>query len=113
MNKNNTYTQQQVEDIALRAAQYAVEQILHPPNLDNCRSPDLDISQQGDDDMLRIRERVIINGQEQWITGSSRQDMYDRYVMALERLGLIEWVNDNSEVPVLRDYIQEYYKMVL
>ena len=109
MEQINMYTQQQVEDIAQRAAQYAVYQILSPPNLDNCRAPDLDISQQGDDGMLRLRERVIINGQEQWITGSSRQDMYERYVMALERMGLIEWIDNDSDVPILRDYLREYY----
>lgn len=110
MDNNNTYTQQQVEDIAIRAAQYAVEKVLSPPNLDNCRSSDLGISQsQGDEDMLRLRERVIINGQEQWITGSSRQDLFDRYVLLLERLGLIEWIDNSTDIPILRDYLHDFY----
>ena len=109
---NNTasmYTQQQVEEIARQAVQYAVNQILSPPHLDNCRASDPDISQQGDDDMSRLRERVIINGKEHWITGSNRQDLFDRYVIALERMGLIEWVNNDHEIPILRNYIREFY----
>lgn len=110
MDMDTGYTPLQVEDIARRAAQYAVEQVLSPPNLDNGRASDLDISQtQGDVDMSRLRERVIINGKEQWITGASKQDLFDRYVTALERLGLIMWIDQPSESPILRDYIHKFY----
>lgn len=61
--------------------------------------------------MSRYRERVIINGNLQWITGYSRQDLFDRYVYELERCGLIERVNNRQASPFFRDYITGFYEI--
>lgn len=85
----------------------AVRELLKS-NLNNGRASDLDISQ-GDEDMSRLRERVIINSHEQWITGSSKQDLFDRYVQALEQHGLIRWIDNQTDIPLLRDYLKDFY----
>ena len=60
--------------------------------------------------MSRYRERVIINGNLQWISGYSRQDLFDRYVYELERCGLIERVDGKKSAPFFRDYANEFYE---
>ena len=59
---NNLYTTQQVEDIAQRAAQYAVQQAFHDAHLENSISG-MAISQNNEEvnDMAYERRQVIIN----------------------------------------------------
>lgn len=105
MSNDKTYTQDEVEEIAQRAAQYAVERILKPPNLDN----GIGLFPKGDDTMnKRVRDKVQINGETHWIGGYCNQDLYDAYARLLTRHGLIIW-NDDAPKPLFGDYIKEYY----
>lgn len=67
MNDGILYTPQQVEEIASRAAQQAIERMLHPPNLDN-------ISTQALEEELtmpsKVRHKITLsNGQEFTLCG--------------------------------------------
>lgn len=107
MENENLYTSQQVEEIARRAAQYAVEQVLSSLNLEN----DIGLSLEGDNDMSKyVREKVSINGRDVWIGGYTKQQLHESYIHALEREGLISRVEHVDAVPLFGDYIDKYYK---
>ena len=110
-NAHLPYTPQQIEGAIQIGVQYAVNALLSNTNLDNERgSPDFGVSQQGDEDMpKRLKERVEINGKEKWVTGYTRQDLYDSYITLLVNAGVIEYVDDDDDIPLLRDYMGEYY----
>ena len=77
-----TYTDQQVEDIAKRAAQYAVEQA----NLENRIRP----SPEGDEDMSRrIKQQVQLNGTQHWITGQTIGDLLNSYLALCLSQGIV------------------------
>ena len=76
MATQNLYTQQQVEEIARRAAEIAVRNALSPPNLDNeIHEPSVP-AMKGDDYMGRHKIHVTMpNGERVWITGKTNDDM--------------------------------------
>ena len=86
MNDQPLYTQQQVEEIAKRAAEMAVRQALSPQNLDNCISESAMPTMEGDDDMGRHKIHVTLpTGEKVWITGKTNDDMIAN---ALSRFGI-------------------------
>lgn len=106
MNDPNIYTHEQVEEIAQRAAQYALEQVLKPPNLEK----EIGLFPEGDDTMnKRVRDKVQINGETHWIGGYCNQDLYDAYLKLMTKKGLITWNDDCKPIPLFGDYIKEYY----
>lgn len=106
MSEEILYTTQQVEEIAQRAAQYALEQVLKPPNIEK----EIGLFPEGDDTMnKRVRDKVQINGETHWIGGYCNQDLYDAYTKLLTQKGLITWNDDYKPKPLFGDYIKEYY----
>ena len=82
MSKGTIYTQDQVEDIAQRAARYAVEQA----NFGNRIEP----SPEGDDDMTkRIKQQVQLNGTQHWITGQTIGDLLNSYLSLCLSQGVV------------------------
>ena len=72
---NDLYTSQQVDDIARKAAQYAVERIISAPNLDS-RIEDAVMPSIGGDNMARQRVHITLpDGQQVWITGATYSDL--------------------------------------
>ena len=82
MSKGTIYTQDQVEDIAQRAARYAVEQA----NFGNRIEP----SPEGDEDMTkRIKQQVQLNGTQHWITGQTIGDLLNSYLSLCLSQGVV------------------------
>ena len=82
MDQQILYTPQQVEDIAQRAARYAVEQA----NLGNRIEP----SPEGDEDMTkRIKQQVQLNGAQHWITGQTIGDLLNSYLSLCLSQGVV------------------------
>lgn len=66
---------------------------------------------EGDNDMpKRLTEKVTVNGKTRWIHGYSVQELHDNYVKLLVDEGLVEYVEDEDDIPRFRDYCSEYYK---
>ena len=102
-----TYNRDEVEEIASRAAQSAIEAFLHPPDLDN----EIGLSQEGDSTMPKyIREKVIVNGKPQWIGGYTHQDVMDAYVHLLQQHGMIGNIEINHPVPMFGEYMDRFFK---
>ena len=57
----------------------------------------------------RLSQKIIVNGKERWIHGYSKQELYDSYVKLLVEEGLIEWVEDDEQIPKFGEYLREYY----
>lgn len=101
------YTPQQVEEIARNAARCAIEQILHPPDIDN----EIGLPPKGDNTMPKyIREKVLINGAPKWIGGYTKQELHESYISLLEREGMIGRAETNQIVPLFGDYMDRFYK---
>lgn len=76
MNQQQLYTQQQVDEIAKKAAQYAVSQILSLPNLDNGIECFGMPAMEGEENMARQRVFVTLpNGEQVWITGATNTEL--------------------------------------
>lgn len=106
---SETYSREQMEQIARQAAEQATDSVLRRLNLDSRTEDSLGISK-GDDDMLkRLREKITVNGKERWLTGGSMQQLCDNYVQALINEGLIEWTGNCTDAPLLKDYIRKFY----
>jgi len=58
----------------------------------------------------RLKDKVKINQKEVWISGYSNQELYESYVNALEREGIIVRVDHNGDCPLLCDYLQSYFE---
>lgn len=79
-------------------------------NLDNrIFRKDTGVSEGGTDMPKRLRDRVTVNGKEFWIDGYSNQELHESYVDLLEREGLIQRVDPDEVVPMLKDYISAFY----
>ena len=111
MSVQKLYTQDEVVELIGQSARIALGQLGAPAHLDNPIPSEADISQsQGDEDMSpRLRERVVINGKEMWITGQVRQDLYDRYVDLMIAEGLLSWPQRASRAPLLKDYLPDFF----
>ena len=75
MAKQEIYTSQQVEEIAQKAAQYAVEHILLSLDLEN-RDKNEPPTMEGEENMGRQRIHITLpNGKPVWITGATYTDL--------------------------------------
>jgi len=106
---NTTFTREQVELIARASAKYAVDEAFHRMNLENRRGPDDDISERDNNMPKRLRERIIVNGKERWVTGFTRQELFDNYVNILYEEGIIDWCDGKNEIPLLKDYLTRFF----
>lgn len=107
MEENNMYTAQCVEEIAQRAARYAIEQCLHPPDLDN----GIESPPKGDTTMAKyMREKVTIRDEVRWIGGYTQQELMDAYVRLLEKEGILIRIADDLAVPQFGEYLEKFYK---
>ena len=104
-----TFTREQVAQLVTGAAQAAVDDIYARLNLEKRCDLSFGISKENDDMPKRIRERVIVNGKERWVAGSSRQELFDNYVNLLYEEGIVEWCDGSSEIPFLKDYLTTFY----
>ena len=57
----------------------------------------------------RLREKVTVNGQPKWLSGYSRQELYDSYVKLLIDEGLVEPVEEDDQIPTFGDYMDLFY----
>ena len=102
-------TQQEMEKLAQDVASKTVDEMVRRLNLEN-RDEEIPCQSEGDKEMAgRIRERVTLNGKDRWISGQCRQDLYDNYVQLLVNEGLVQWTDNGSEAPYVKDYIHRFY----
>lgn len=105
-NNDNLYTTQQVEEIAQRAARYAVEQA----NLENRIEP----SPEGDETMAkRIKQQVQLNGTSHWVTGATIQNLLDSYLSLCINQGIVAppIINQHpviSTTPLFGPYLRNF-----
>ncbi len=101
----------QLEEVALKAASRAVNEVLRRLNLDSRTENSCWLSEsEGETDMpKRIREKITVNGRTLWVTGGTMQQLFDNYVQALVNEGLVEWVGCYEEKPLMKDYIRKFY----
>lgn len=57
----------------------------------------------------RLRQKVTVNGETKWLNGYSEQELFDNYVKLLEREGIIEWVEQDDQIPTLGEYLRTFY----
>lgn len=104
MDQQLLYTAQQVEDIAQRAARYAVEQA----NFGNRIEP----SPEGDEDMTkRIKQQVQLNGAQHWITGQTIGDLLNSYLSLCLSQGVVAppiAVQPPSSSPLFGPYLKNF-----
>ena len=104
MGEETFYTQQQVEDIAQRAARYAVEQA----HLENRIEP----SPEGDDNMARrIKQQVQLNGTQHWITGQTIGDLLNSYLSLCLNQGVVAPPMERrpvSATPLFGPYLRNF-----
>ena len=104
--QNQTYNVQQVEEIAQRAARYAVEQFLHPPDLDS----EIGLPPEGDNTMAKYtRTKVMVNGKAKWIGGYTQQELFDSYARLLEKEGAVQRIEEERPIPLFGDYMEKFY----
>ena len=102
-----TQMQALAQDVAARTA----EEVLRRLNLENRtgESPEQSESK-GDNDMpRRLREKLIVNGTERWVTGGTVQQFCDNYVQAMINAGLLTWSDNCTDAPLMKDYIRKFY----
>ena len=64
---------------------------------------------EGDDMPERLKDKVTVNGKVKWISGYSKQELYDSYVKLLEREGIVEHIDEDEQIPYFGDYLQNFY----
>lgn len=103
--------QAQMQTLAQQVAAQTADEVIRRLNLDNRTDESLGISEsEGDNDMpKRLRELITVNGKPRWVTGVSMQQLFDNYVQALVNEGIITWTGIDSEAPLVRDYIRDFY----
>lgn len=91
---------------------YTLEQIRNLlANLDNEISiPEPDMSGKESNMPKRMKEVVTVNGRNCWITGYTFQDMCDNYVKLLIEEGLLEWAEDDVDIPFFGEYLDTFYE---
>lgn len=94
-------------DEVINCLNQAIEMVEHLDNDIFDRAKDVS---KGDNDMSkRIGQKVTVNGKEHWIHGYSVQELFDNYVNLMVREGLIEWVDQDVDIPCFGDYVRTYY----
>ncbi len=110
--KNKTdSTQTRLEALAQDVATRTAEEVIRRLNLENRtgESPEQSESK-GDNDMpRRLREKLIVNGTERWVTGGTVQQFCDNYVQAMINAGLLIWSDNCTDAPLMKDYIRKFY----
>ncbi len=101
--------QQQLDDLAQKVADITTRELLRQLNLDNRTGESSGISEGENDMPKRLRERITVNGQTRWITGINMQQLCDNYVQLLANEGIIVWTDIESECPMMKDYIDQFY----
>ena len=107
--KKTDSSQTQMEALAQDVASRTAEEVIRRLNLENRTGITIGVSE-GDVDMpKRLRERIMINGKERWVSGGNMQQLFDNYVRLLVNEGLIEWTDTGDESPLLKDYMRQFY----
>ena len=107
--KKTDSAQTQMEVLAQDVATRTAEEVVRRLNLENRTGITIGVSE-GDEDMpKRLRERIMINGKERWVSGGNMQQLFDNYVRLLVNEGLIEWTDTGDESPLLKDYMRQFY----
>ena len=107
--KKTDSAQTQMEVLAQDVATRTAEEVVRRLNLENRTGITIGVSE-GDVDMpKRLRERIMINGKERWVSGGNMQQLFDNYVRLLVNEGLIEWTDTGDESPLLKDYMRQFY----
>ena len=110
MTKQQTYTQQQIEDIAQQSAKRAVEQLLSSLHLGNSIQQNV-IANAGDDNMAsNYKERYYYtdkNGdiKNTVLYGKNKKDTDQKFKLFLEKLN-----ESFSEAPLLSDFVNDTYR---
>ena len=89
-----SFTREQLELVAQQAAKLAMSGMFQPPNLDSgidSASTDTFGEENPKVSTRRIQAKVLVNGQNRWVSGYSQQELFDNYVGLLEREGIIQW----------------------
>lgn len=109
---NNTYTQEQMEQLAQAAAKAATDSLLQQLNLDNrienASSDTLEGKGISRVPPKRLQAKVIVNDQVRWVHGYNQQELFDDYVGLLEREGIILWAGQSKPIPILEVYLKKF-----
>ena len=103
--------QAQMQQLAQQVASRTAEEVIRRLNLDNKTEESFGVSEsEGDNDMpKRLREMITVNGKPRWVTGVNLQQLFDNYVQVLVNEGIVSWNNTDSEAPLMKDYIRDFY----
>ncbi len=109
--KKADLAQAQMQTLAQQVAAQTADEVIRRLNLDNRTGESLGISEsEGDDDMpKRLREMITVNGKPRWVTGVNMQQLFDNYVQALVNEGIVIWNDVDTETPLMKDYIRDFY----
>ena len=101
----------QMTALAQTVAARTADEMIRRLNLDNRTEESLGISEsEGDNDMpKRLREMITVNGKPRWVTGVNMQQLFDNYVQVLVNEGIVSWNDCDSEAPLMKDYIRDFY----
>lgn len=108
-----SFTREQLELVAQQAAKLAMSGMFQPPNLDSgidSASTDTFGEENPKVSTRRIQAKVLVNGQNRWVSGYSQQELFDNYVGLLEREGIIQWTGARKQIPLLGDYLDTFVK---
>lgn len=78
-------------------------------NLDNGILQNNSVPASEDKMGTRIKEKVVVNGKVKWIDGYSRQNAMDNYVRLLQKEGVVETVDEDSDIPLFGEYFRLFY----
>lgn len=110
MSDEIVYTPQQVEDIARRASQYAVEQLISAMNLENGIRQDVVTDTGGNTVASNHKERYYFTTRDGHVEskvlyGKDKKDTDDKF-----RKFLCEYMNDKPHAPLLSDFVNNRYR---
>lgn len=58
----------------------------------------------------RIRDKVLVNDKEFWLSGYTNQELHEAYVNVLEKEGLVQRIEPDEEIPLFKDYVSDFYE---
>lgn len=104
------YTQSQVEEIARRSAELAVQSLLQP-NLDNSIQADATPTMEGEENMGRQKVHVTLpSGEQVWITGDNNSDIIR---IALEKYGNLNAPKPPASNETFKAYTDKIFDVFL
>lgn len=109
--KSKESVQKQMEALAQQVATKTATELLRQLNLDNRTKNSCGLSDsKGENDMpKRLREKITVSGRPVWVTGGTMQQLFDNYVQVLVNEGLLEWVGNCTDTPLMKDYIRKFF----